>query len=148
MRMQLLATGTIMLENNGQVYEYDYGVPSEHKVTPSKLWNAEGALASQENENIVNIFPTEGFALSVDNFAIPKGAKHQEELYQFIDYILRPDVMKRIIESYPYKNVNKSTDLILNDSYKGIGASNIPDETMQNGYFVKKSCKIFNIVVK
>lgn len=101
------------------------------------LWNAEGALASQENENIVNIFPTEGFALSVDNFAIPKGAKHQEELYQFIDYILRPDVMKRIIESYPYKNVNKSTDLILNDSYKGIGASNIPDETMQNGYFVK-----------
>lgn len=43
MRMQLLATGTIMLENNGQVYEYDYGVPAEHKVTPTKLWNAEGA---------------------------------------------------------------------------------------------------------
>lgn len=101
------------------------------------LWNAEGALASQENNNIVNIFPEEGFALSIDNFAIPTGAKHQEELYQFIDYILRPDIMKRIIESYPYKNVNKSTDLILNESYLGISASNIPDATMQDGIFVK-----------
>ena len=43
MRMQLLATGTIVLENNGQAYEYDYGVPAEHKVTPTTLWNAEGA---------------------------------------------------------------------------------------------------------
>lgn len=39
MRMMMLTTGTIMMEGNGQVYKYDYGVPSEHKVTTKKSWS-------------------------------------------------------------------------------------------------------------
>lgn len=101
------------------------------------LWNAEGALASMENKNIENIFPEEGFALSVDNFAIPKGAKNKDELYKFIDYILRPDIMKRIVSSYPYKNVNLKTNELLDSSYLNNKAANIPDEIMKNGMFVK-----------
>ena len=102
------------------------------------LWNAEGALASQENSSIKNIFPKEGVALSIDNFAIPVGAKNKEELYKFIDYILRPNVMQKIIESYPYKSVNTGTDVLIKDTYYGLEpASNIPDEVIKSGYFVK-----------
>jgi len=101
------------------------------------LWNAEGALASMENSSIENIFPKEGVALSVDNFAIPIGAKHIDQAYKFIDYILRPDVMKQIIESYPYKNVNKTTDSLLDYNYRNNVASNIPDYIMSQGSFVK-----------
>lgn len=43
MRMQLISTGTIVMENNGQAYEYDYGVPNENKVSPTTAWNAQGA---------------------------------------------------------------------------------------------------------
>lgn len=32
MRMQLLTTGTIIIANNGESYEYDFGVPAENKV--------------------------------------------------------------------------------------------------------------------
>ena len=39
MRMQLLSTGTIVMANNGQTYEYDYGVPASHKVSPINLWS-------------------------------------------------------------------------------------------------------------
>ena len=73
----------------------------------------------------------------MDNFAIPKGAKHQEEAYEFIDYILRADVMKKIIESYPYKNVNQETQKLLGDDYLENDASNIPSEVIENGIFVK-----------
>lgn len=38
MRMMALTTGTIVMEGNGQVYEYDYGMPDEHKVTVTKSW--------------------------------------------------------------------------------------------------------------
>ena len=100
------------------------------------LWNAEGALASMEKPNIENIFPIEGVALSIDNFAIPKGAKNEDELYQFIDYILRPDVMKKIVESYPYKNVNLETDVLLDNEYIMNKAANIPDNVFENGLFV------------
>ncbi len=101
------------------------------------LWNAEGAIAKEENNNIENIFPKEGFALSIDNFAILKNSNNQEEAYKFIDYILRPEIMKEIINSYPYKNINKETDKILDDDYLNNNAANISDETLKNGIFVK-----------
>lgn len=101
------------------------------------LWNAEGAIASIENNNIENIYPKEGIAISIDNFAIPKNAKNKDEAYIFIDYILRPDVMKKIINNYPYKNVNIETDKILDDTYIKNNASNIPNEIFNNGMFVK-----------
>lgn len=39
MKMQLLTTGAISITANGQSYDYDYGMPAEHKVTASKPWN-------------------------------------------------------------------------------------------------------------
>ena len=86
------------------------------------LWNAEGALATLENKSI-------------------------ENTYKFIDYILRPDVMKKIISSYPYKNVNKGTDTMLDDNYMSNIASNLPDYVMSEGTFVKnigESIKLYD----
>lgn len=39
MRMMVLTTGVISVEGNGQVYDYDYGVPEDHKVTVTKSWS-------------------------------------------------------------------------------------------------------------
>lgn len=39
MRMMALTTGTIVVEGNGQVYEYDYQMPEEHKKTVGKSWS-------------------------------------------------------------------------------------------------------------
>ena len=89
------------------------------------------------NKNIEIIFPVEGVALSIDNFVIPKGAKNKTEVYEFIDYILRADVMKRIIESYPYKNVNRETDYLLDSKYLSNPAANITDEIINKGLFVE-----------
>ena len=129
--MALLANGFDMNSVNDQELEiaknwllklkpnikaYDSDSPKNFLISKEAsiavLWNAEGALASMENNAIENIFPEEGVTLSIDNFAIPKGAKNKDELYEFIDYILRGDIMKRIVESYPYKSVNKVTDSI------------------------------------
>lgn len=43
MRMSMLTTGTIVMEGNGQVLEYDYHMPSEHKVTVTKSWSDPAA---------------------------------------------------------------------------------------------------------
>ena len=90
-----------------------------------------------KNRSIQNIFPKEGVALSIDNLAIPKGSKNNSDVYKFIDYILEPNIMKKIIEAYPYKSVNKETDKILNNEYLYNIASNIPDYVIDRGYFVK-----------
>lgn len=38
MRMMALTTGVIAMENNGQTFAFDYGIPSEHKVTVTADW--------------------------------------------------------------------------------------------------------------
>ena len=130
-----------LLKLKPNIKAYDSDSPKNFLISKEAsiavLWNAEGALSSMENNAIENIFPEEGVALSIDNFAIPKGAKNKDELYEFIDYILRGDVMKRIVESYPYKNVNKETDSLLSEDYLTNPAANISDKVMDTGKFVE-----------
>ena len=120
---------------------YDSDSPKNFLITEEAsiavLWNAEAALAKEENPNIEIVIPKEGIALSIDNFVIPIGSKHTNDTYLFIDYILRPDVMKKIIESYPYKNINIETEKLLSDNYLLNDAANISDENIRKGYFVK-----------
>lgn len=138
---QLMDAKDWILRLKENIKAYDSDSPKNFLITEEAyiavLWNAEGALASMENKNIENIFPEEGFAISIDNFAIPKGAKHQNESYEFIDYILRDDVMKKIVESYPYKNLNRQTDKLLSTDYMNNIAANIPDSILENAVFVK-----------
>lgn len=95
------------------------------------IWNAEATLAKLENENLKIVFPTEGFALSMDNYCLVKGAKNSENAYKFIDFLLRDDISERIIEEYPYvspnktlvsKNENELKEILNNGSYvKNVG---------------------------
>lgn len=58
MRMMMLTTGMISLSGNGQVYDYDYGVPSSHKTTTAKSWSDPTATIIDDirtlKETIVN----------------------------------------------------------------------------------------------
>lgn len=101
------------------------------------MWNAEAAIAMDENPDIKVVYPKEGFNISIDNYVILKGARNVNNAYKFIDYILRPDVMKEIIESYPYNNVNKETEYLLDDSYLNNIAANTPESELERAKFVK-----------
>lgn len=140
-----------LLQLKPNIKAFDSDSPKNFLITEEAdiavLWNAEAALAYQENKNIEFIYPKEGSALSMDNFAIPKGARHMNEAYQFIDYILRADVMKEIIESYPYKNVNQATQALLDPDYLYNIASNIPSDIIEDGVYVKnigESVKLYD----
>lgn len=48
MRMMALTTGVISIEGNGQVYDYDYGMPEDHKVTVGKSWSDPAATIIED----------------------------------------------------------------------------------------------------
>lgn len=101
------------------------------------LWNAECAIAMQEKSSIDVVYPKEGMYKFIDSFAIPKGAKNKENAELFINFILRPEINKEIVEAYPYTSVNKAAKDLLPDSYKNNAASNLPASEMDKGEFVK-----------
>ena len=71
------------------------------------VWSGEAALLIQEQPGKFSYtLPKEGAHMFIDNLAIPKGAPHVESAHKFIDYILRPDVSRKISEEFPYTNPN------------------------------------------
>lgn len=92
------------------------------------MWSAEAIMAKEYNDNIEIIIPSDGYALSMDNYTILKGSKNEDNSYKFIDYLLRRDVNKRIIEAYPYIST-----LYNNNEY----SSKEIEEIIKNGSYIE-----------
>ena len=97
-----------LLKFNKNIKAYDSDSPKTFLITNEVdigvMWNAEAIIAKDYNPNIEIIYPEEGFAISLDNYAIVKGAKNILNSYKFINYLLRDDVNKKITDEYPYIN--------------------------------------------
>ena len=143
----LLASGSDMnsvedkdLEKSLEFYEklkpnvkaFDSDSPKTFFITEEVdagiLWNAEAILAQEERDNLKIVYPSEGFALSMDNYCILKNAKNPDLAYLFIDYLLRDDVSQAIVDEYPYISPNRNI--------KSLPDSEL-DEILSRGTYVK-----------
>ncbi len=126
-----------LLKLNNNVKAFDSDSPKTFLITNEVdigvIWNAEAIIAKNYNKNIEIVYPKDGFALSLDNYAIVKCSRNKKNAYKFIDYLLREDINKKITEEYPYINttisgINMKTEELLNvlknSTYvKNIGSS-------------------------
>jgi spermidine/putrescine transport system substrate-binding protein len=78
------------------------------------VWSGEAAILIQEQgKKFRYVLPKEGAHMFIDSLAIPKGAKNVTAAHKFIDYILRPDVSRKISEEFPYTNPNVAARKLL-----------------------------------
>ena len=77
------------------------------------LQAANRAKEAKNGVNIAYTIPKEGAMVYFDMFAIPKDAKNTEEAYQFLNYLLRPDVVANISNHVYYANANKAATPLL-----------------------------------
>ena len=77
------------------------------------VWSGEGAILYNENKKFAYVLPKEGAHLFVDNMAIPKTTTHPQNAHLFINYILRPEVSRKISEAFPYYNPNSAARALL-----------------------------------
>ena len=107
-----------LLDLKDNVKAFDSDSPKTFLITNEVdigiMWNAEATIAKEYNKNIEIIYPKEGHAISIDNYVITKGAKNIDNAYLLIDYLLRDDVSKRIVEDYPYISSNYNANNMTN----------------------------------
>ena len=91
------------------------------------VWSGEAAILIKEQPGKFNyVLPKEGAHMFIDNLAIPKGAPHVEAAHKFIDYILRPEVSRKISEDFPYTNPNVEARKLLTPAERANVASYPP----------------------
>jgi len=69
-------------------------------------WSGQLAKAADQNKDLAYVIPKEGGTIWVDNMAIPKGTKHTEAAYAFINFVLTPETAAEItnLSGYPSPN--------------------------------------------
>ena len=71
-------------------------------------WSGETYRIAAEEPNIAYTIPKEGGSKFIDNCAIPKAAPHKDLAYQFINFLLEPEVDARIHNQIRYLTPNKA----------------------------------------
>ncbi|HEY9154528.1 MAG TPA: spermidine/putrescine ABC transporter substrate-binding protein, partial [Opitutaceae bacterium] len=77
------------------------------------VWSGEAAILYKEDPKFEYVIPSEGAHQFVDVVAVPMNAPHPDAAQQFINYLLRPEVSKKISDAFPYTNPNGAARKLL-----------------------------------
>lgn len=127
------------LKNNIKLYDSDS--PKSALISGDCnlgfCWNAEIALAMEENPDIQIVYPKEGAYLFMDNWCISKGAKNYDQAMQFINFMLDPENVKLVLAEYPYMNPNTTAVQAMGEDYTSNIAKNPPEDVIKAGEYVQ-----------
>lgn len=88
------------------------------EVGAAVMYTSQVTLAKLANPNLEVVFPKEGLGFGIMAQFIPKNAPNAEAAYQFMDYILRPEVSAKCYEFMGYYCTNKDADALIAEEYR------------------------------
>jgi spermidine/putrescine transport system substrate-binding protein len=91
-------------------------------------WSGELAIAMKENDDIRFFIPEEGALMFVDTLAVLESSPRKELAFQFINYLLRPDVAAQIANFVSYASANAKAEPMIEESLKNGPAYMAPPE--------------------
>ncbi|AUI67029.1 MULTISPECIES: extracellular solute-binding protein [Glaesserella] len=83
------------------------------EVAVGMQWTGSAYRAKSENPDLKFIFPKEGAVIWMDNYVIPKNAKNKDAAHKFIDFLLRPESAKTVIETMGFSMPNEKVKALL-----------------------------------
>lgn len=98
-------------------------------------WNGDVFKAARENPSVKFIFPEDGFVIWVDNLCIPKNAPHKDNAYQFINFILRPEMGKQVALTTNFSTANLAAQQLLPAEIRNNPTIYPPKEVLARGQF-------------
>ena len=116
-------------------------------VNLGMIWSGEANMAQKENDKIQYIYPKEGSGFWVDSFTIPAGAENVENAHKFIDYMLKPEVGKKVVEQLGYSTPNKEVKALVETKLQNNPIIFPPSDSLSKAEFqqdVGDAIKLYN----
>ncbi|WP_243545250.1 ABC transporter substrate-binding protein [Pseudodesulfovibrio tunisiensis] len=105
------------------------------EVGVGMIWNGEAFVAMNEMDTLEFIWPEEGGLFWMDCLCIPAGAENVDEAHEFINFILRPEVARQMVEEWGYATANRATIDMLPENYRKSSVIFPPKEVMDKSEF-------------
>jgi spermidine/putrescine-binding protein len=72
-------------------------------------WNGELAeVVASHPDRLAYVVPKEGGTLWIDNVAIPKSGRNVDAAYEFLTFVMEPEIMARIVNDVHYAAANRT----------------------------------------
>ena len=88
------------------------------EVGAAVLYTSQVTMAKMTNPELEVVFPEEGIGFGIMAQFIPKNAPNAEAAYQFIDYILDPEISAQCFEYIGYYCTNLDAEQYISEEYK------------------------------
>ena len=102
------------------------------EVNAAMAWDAGGWKLNNENKDITFIAPKSGALGWIDTFALPRKSKAESAAYQWINYVMRPEVAAKITEAAGNFTASKGSDDYVNDTLKAQFKESFSQEDIDN----------------
>jgi spermidine/putrescine-binding protein len=120
---QLEAAREVLVKQKPFLAKYDSEAYKESLASGeswlSHGWSGEVFAARKLNPDVAYALPKEGTFLFVDNFVIPKGAKHKATAEAFINFLLRADIAARNSTTLRYPTPNEAAHKQIDTKLEG-----------------------------
>jgi len=100
-------------------------------------WNGEAWRATAKAEELKNgividySLPKEGTTITTDFLSIPADAKHPDNAHKFLNFLMRPDVIAQMTNTFGYPNGNAAATAYVLDEIKQDPDTYPPKEVME-----------------
>ena len=106
-------------------------------VLAAQMWAQVAQVAMDNSAALAFSFPAEGFALYADNACILRESKHKELAYDFLNYLLRPNVAAAVCQEMRTATTNAAARAALPERQRNNAVLYPPAEILQRGEWFK-----------
>lgn len=103
------------------------------EVNLGMIWNGAAYIASKDGMSISFVWPKEKGIFWMDSLSIPANSKNKEGALKLIDFLLRPEVAKRVVETIGYSTPNLAAKKLLPKAVLSSPVLYPTEEIMKNG---------------
>jgi spermidine/putrescine transport system substrate-binding protein len=102
-------------------------------VLAAQMWAQVAQVAIDNAPNLAFTFPSEGFALYADSCSILRESKHQDLAYEFLNYLLRPQVAAAIANEMRSATCNSAARELLPEAQRQNPVLYPPSDVLARG---------------
>ncbi len=102
------------------------------EVVAAMAWDAGGWKVNRDNADINFVAPASGALGWIDTFAIPRKSKAVDAAYQWINFVMQPEIAAKITESAGNFTASKGADNFVNETAKKQFQTSFPPAAIDN----------------
>lgn len=102
------------------------------EVVAAMAWDTGGWKLNSDNADINFVAPTSGALGWIDTFALPAKGKADDAAYDYINFVMQPEIAAMITESAGNFTASKGADEFASDELKAQYQGSFPEEAVDN----------------